>query len=93
MSKRMKRFNLHESLMTPLPEGTGIDNDLRIAKNAVRLGIDTDEHRKLLYTVGDDDIERIVETFTQGTPLPSQGPRLKVDGFVDPLPLGDGPGV
>lgn len=93
MSKRMKQFNLHESLMTPLPEGSGVDNDLRLAKNAVRLGIATDEHRKLLYTVDEDDIERIVERFDQGAPYPSDGPRITVDGPMDPLPFQDGPGV
>jgi hypothetical protein len=104
LSKKVKRFNLHEHLMGPTKrdlEG-GVENSRRLAKNAIRLGVDTETHRAL---VGDNSFARessgsdapvppdLVAQFSETTPLPSAGPRVEVDNRVDALPFGDGPGV
>jgi hypothetical protein len=50
LSKKVKRFNLHEHFMRPtkrdLPDG--IENSRRLARNAIQLGIDDKTPRKLV---------------------------------------------
>jgi hypothetical protein len=93
LSRKVKRFNLHEHLMSPTKKDlqVGVENSRRLARNAIRLGVGTDAHRALV--AGGNDFEFLVTQFDLDTPLPSTGPRVVVDTVLDPLPFGDGPGV
>lgn len=69
----------------------GVHKSRRLARNAARLGIDTEQHRELIGWRSFP--EKIVQSFDDETPSPSTGPRLKLDQTMDPLPFQDGPGV
>ena len=92
-SSKVKQMNLRNHLTTPTAGElkSGAHNSRRLARNHIRLGIDEDHHREL---VPENPPASVVKLFTaqanQG--LPSTGPRLEIDDFMDSLPLGDGPG-
>ena len=99
LSKKVKRFNLHQHLMSPTKRDLqgGVENSRRLARNAIRLGVGTETHRALL---GENSLmaqavipDYLVTPFDPDTALPSDGPRVAVDGVIDPLPFDDGPGV
>jgi hypothetical protein len=90
-SKKVNQFNLHEHLMKPTKrdlEG-GVENSRRLARNAIRLGLDDETHRRL---VPDYPPSNLVNMFVQTVELPSKLPRLQKDVTMDELPFGDGPG-
>ena len=94
-ARKVKQFNLRDHLTKPTAAELklGTESSRRLAHNHVRLGIDEEHHRKL---VPENPPSGIVKMFTEQTyqNLPSTGPRLKIDTFMDDaLPFGDGPGV
>jgi hypothetical protein len=48
-SKSVHQFNLHKHLMTPTAKDhrEGIENSRRLARNAIKLGVDNETHRKV----------------------------------------------
>jgi hypothetical protein len=89
-SSKAHQFNLHEHMMRPTKRELqdGIENSRRLARNAIRLGIDDETHRKL---VPSNPPKGLVTEFTEKR-LPSELPRLQKDVTMDELPFGDGPG-
>ena len=88
----MKQFRLHESLTTATAEEilAGSIDQRRLARNAVRLGVDTEEDRDLISI---SIPQKIVKYFNQSTPKASKGPRFVLDDSVGALSPQEGPGV
>ena len=75
-----------------------MENSRRLAHNYARLGLKregeqdkSDSSRDLIAAPPTRD--GIVKRFDSSQARPSTGPRLRIDSFMDKLPLGDGPGV
>jgi len=104
-SKISHQFDLRKQLMTPTPRDLreGVENSRRLARNAVRLGVDTEKHRELLnLNVIRPDLgvyrpknppEDSVKEFDDSLPTPGEGPRFSVNQTTGALPFNDGPGV
>ena len=69
----------------------GVENSHRLARNAIRLGVDDETHRRLVPVNPPDEL---VKRFNESTmPLPSKQARLQKDETMGALSFGDGPGA
>ena len=93
----VKRFNIHSHMMTQHPWEDEYEGRVRTARNAHKLGIETDEHRRILREHRDlfgftyEVDHRIVKKYDEA---PGEIGRLKADGPMDEaLPLFESPGA
>jgi hypothetical protein len=95
-SSKVHQFNLHEHLMKPTKRDLeeGVENSRRLARNAVRLGVDDENHRRLVAASPPAGLVNMFGPRNQA--YPSKLPRLQKDetwkGTNGQLPFGDGPG-
>jgi hypothetical protein len=87
------QFNLYKHLMQPTKKDLedGIENSHRLVRNAMRLGVDDETHRRLVPVNPPPDL--LFKKFNESSmPLSSKQSRLQKDETMEALSFGDGPG-